>query len=326
MYQATTEQHRKIVAAIVAAAARLPKSHAQRATRKRFLQAYYANVDAEDIAARDPPALAGAALVAPDVRAPAPRPRPGAGVQPDRARARLHLAAHRHRDGERRHALPRRFHRPRADAALAHPAFPGASRSSRLRATAPASCAASRSAPRPPQRQPAPRVVSARRSRSHRRSRGAAILARADRAQHARRARGVRRLGQDARGRAARPRDESEFLERALRSARCERGAVRCSPGWRTGTSPFWAIANTGCSSRKGQDALDPVEATGLGHPAPRPQTPAEHQPHAGRATSAAKAARATSCSSPRRTCNPRCIAPAISTTSASSTSTPRAG
>jgi glutamate dehydrogenase len=60
MYQTSTERYR-IVAAVIAAAGRLPKSR-RRADHKRFLQAYYANVDAEDMAARDPPALAGAAL------------------------------------------------------------------------------------------------------------------------------------------------------------------------------------------------------------------------------------------------------------------------
>jgi glutamate dehydrogenase len=60
MHQTSSEQSR-IVAAVVAAAARLPKSQ-RRADHKRFLEAYYANVDAEDMAARDPPALAGSAL------------------------------------------------------------------------------------------------------------------------------------------------------------------------------------------------------------------------------------------------------------------------
>jgi glutamate dehydrogenase len=61
MLQATTEQHRKIISATVSAATRLPKS-ARGTDPKGFLQAYYANVDAEDIAARDPAALAAAAL------------------------------------------------------------------------------------------------------------------------------------------------------------------------------------------------------------------------------------------------------------------------
>ncbi len=117
---------RKIVAAIVAAAARLPKSHARRRTPKRFLQAYYANVDAEDIAARDPADACRRRLVASQVRAAAARPGAGAGVQSHAARTRLHLAAHRHRDGERRHAVPRRFDRARADPARSHPAFSGA--------------------------------------------------------------------------------------------------------------------------------------------------------------------------------------------------------
>jgi glutamate dehydrogenase len=61
MHQASTEQYRRNVTAVLTAAARLPKS--QRGTdSKRFLEAYYANVDAADMAARDPAALAGAAL------------------------------------------------------------------------------------------------------------------------------------------------------------------------------------------------------------------------------------------------------------------------
>ncbi len=61
MYQASTEQHRKIVSAIVRSAVRPPKSM-RNLDWPRFLQAYYANVDAEDIAAREPAELAGAAL------------------------------------------------------------------------------------------------------------------------------------------------------------------------------------------------------------------------------------------------------------------------
>ena len=60
MHQASPEQYRKSIAAIVAAA-RSPKSVRGRDT-KRFLQAYYANVDADDIAARDSTELASAAL------------------------------------------------------------------------------------------------------------------------------------------------------------------------------------------------------------------------------------------------------------------------
>src|ERR1039457_5578297 len=60
MHQASPEQYRNSIAAIVAAA-RSPKSVRGKDT-KRFLQAYYANVDAEDIAARDPKELAAAAL------------------------------------------------------------------------------------------------------------------------------------------------------------------------------------------------------------------------------------------------------------------------
>jgi glutamate dehydrogenase len=61
MHQTSTEHYRKIVATIVAAAARLPKS-LRGADHKRFLETYYAHVDPEDMTAREPVALAGAAL------------------------------------------------------------------------------------------------------------------------------------------------------------------------------------------------------------------------------------------------------------------------
>jgi glutamate dehydrogenase len=61
MHQASPEQYRRNVTVIAAAAARLPKSQ-RGADSRRFLEAYYANVDADDMAARDPAALAGAAL------------------------------------------------------------------------------------------------------------------------------------------------------------------------------------------------------------------------------------------------------------------------
>jgi len=61
MYQASSEQHRKIVAAVVRAAVR-PAKLTRGLDRRRFLQAYYANVDAQDLAVRDPAELAAAAL------------------------------------------------------------------------------------------------------------------------------------------------------------------------------------------------------------------------------------------------------------------------
>src|SRR5208283_6090068 len=65
MHQASSEKHRKIVAAIVAAAARLPK--ALRAVLRGgaaqpFLRAYYSNVQAEDLQGREPKDLATIAL------------------------------------------------------------------------------------------------------------------------------------------------------------------------------------------------------------------------------------------------------------------------
>src|SRR5580698_7222789 len=61
MYQASSEQHRKIVSAIVRSSVKPPKS-LRNVDWPRFLRAYYANVDAADLADRDPAELAGTAL------------------------------------------------------------------------------------------------------------------------------------------------------------------------------------------------------------------------------------------------------------------------
>jgi len=60
MYQVSSQQHRKVVAA-AARSAKPPKSMGK-LDWPRFLQAYYANVDAADLAAREPAELAGTAL------------------------------------------------------------------------------------------------------------------------------------------------------------------------------------------------------------------------------------------------------------------------
>src|SRR6267378_2822076 len=60
MYQASSEQHRKIVSAVVRSAVKPPKS-IRNLDWRRFLEAYYANVDVEDLAAREPAELAGTA-------------------------------------------------------------------------------------------------------------------------------------------------------------------------------------------------------------------------------------------------------------------------
>ena len=61
MYQASSAQHRKIVAAIARSAVRPPKSM-RNLDWRHFISAYYANVDAEELAARAPGELAAAAL------------------------------------------------------------------------------------------------------------------------------------------------------------------------------------------------------------------------------------------------------------------------
>jgi glutamate dehydrogenase len=61
MYQVSSEQHRKIISAIVRSPIRPPKS-LRGFDWRRFLQAYFANVDSKDLADRDPKDLAAAAL------------------------------------------------------------------------------------------------------------------------------------------------------------------------------------------------------------------------------------------------------------------------
>jgi glutamate dehydrogenase len=65
MRQASSENHRKIAAAATTAAAKLPKAlrgPLRAANSQAFLRAYYANVEAEDLAGRDPEELATIAL------------------------------------------------------------------------------------------------------------------------------------------------------------------------------------------------------------------------------------------------------------------------
>jgi glutamate dehydrogenase len=61
MYQVTSEQHRSLVSAIMRSPIRPPK-FVRDLEWKRFLQMYFANVDAKDLADRDPKEFAGAAL------------------------------------------------------------------------------------------------------------------------------------------------------------------------------------------------------------------------------------------------------------------------
>jgi glutamate dehydrogenase len=61
MYQVSSEQHRSIISAILRSPVRPPKSM-HGSEWRRFLETYFANVDAKDLADRDPKDLAGAAL------------------------------------------------------------------------------------------------------------------------------------------------------------------------------------------------------------------------------------------------------------------------
>ncbi len=61
MYQVSSEQHRNIISAILRSPVRPPKSM-RGLDWRRFLQTYFANVDAKDLADHEPQDLAGAAL------------------------------------------------------------------------------------------------------------------------------------------------------------------------------------------------------------------------------------------------------------------------
>src|SRR5271170_6285319 len=61
MYQGSSEQHRSRVAAITRSAVR-PSQALRDLDCRKFLRTYFANVDAKDLADRDPQELAGAAL------------------------------------------------------------------------------------------------------------------------------------------------------------------------------------------------------------------------------------------------------------------------
>src|SRR6202789_519317 len=61
MYQVSSEQHRSIISAILRSPVRPPKSM-RGLDWRRFLETYFANVDAKDLADHEPKDLAGAAL------------------------------------------------------------------------------------------------------------------------------------------------------------------------------------------------------------------------------------------------------------------------
>src|SRR5258707_12450792 len=61
MYQAASEQHRKIVSAVAGSAVR-PRKAMRSLDWPRFLKTYYANVDGAGLTAREPAELAGTAL------------------------------------------------------------------------------------------------------------------------------------------------------------------------------------------------------------------------------------------------------------------------
>ena len=310
MHQASAEQYRKIVAAVVAAAARLPKPAARRRCASASCRAYYANVDAEDIAARDPRTLAGAALSHLAVRAAAPR----------RALVRVFNPTLREHGYSSPHTVIEMVNDDMPflvdsiglalTRARAHAAFPGASDV--------------RGGPRP-RRRPAhaSRSAAQRRARKQQRLESFQHIE-VDRivdpaalqslcAEIERSMRDVRVACADwgkMRAAARQAARRFELAERALRSARRERnaGAARVD-----GEPAFHLSGLQGIPAARAQGpgrAASRSKPPASGILRTRPQAPAEHQPHPARATSAARAARAIWPWSPRRTCNPRCTAP----------------
>ncbi len=204
--------------------ARLPKSQ-RRADQKRFLRAYYVNVDAEDMAARDPPALASAALAHPEICA------PGAAAAPWSACSNPSVL-------EQGYASPHTVievvnddmpflvdnDRARPRAPFAHHAFPGAPDLRRRARRAGVLRSIEERAAAAEQRL---RLESFQHIEIDRTVDPEVLNALRSDIEHSmpRCARGASRLGQDARGGAADLR-RSRFFELALRSTRCERGAI----------------------------------------------------------------------------------------------------
>ncbi len=279
MYQVSSEQHRSIVSAILRSPVRPPKSM-RGLDWRGFLQTYFANVDAKDLADRDPKDLAGRGALASHLRA-ATRPRgAGAGIQSHVARAWLRLAAHHHRRGQRRHAIPGGFHQSRVDRTCAHAAF---ARASDFRGD-PRPCRnlgrAAKTHRSVLAREAAPGVISASRGRSNRRSGGFEIPGKPDRAQPARCARGMRGLEPHARrganGGAGFGRDE--------RARRCDRTQRDLRAARLDGESAFHLsrLSRISAQGRQGTRAAAGGQIQRTRHPAARAQETG--QQHAGAA------------------------------------------
>ncbi len=234
MYQGSPQQHRSLVSTITRSAGRPPKA-LRHLDWRGFLRAYFANVDAKDLADRDPQELAGAAFSHLEF---AKRRRRAALVRVFNPTLREHgfVSPHTIIDvvnddmpflvdsinlALTERALTLHF--------LAHPIFAvsrdstGTLRALHRRARGICGC------------QAAPRILSTPGSGPDRRSGGAEIPGRRDRAQHARRTRGVRRLGTHADRRPQRS-CRPECAERALRPDRSERNL---RPARVDGKSPF---------------------------------------------------------------------------------------
>ena len=165
-------------------------------------------------------------------------------------------------------------------------------------------------------------IVPACRSGPDRRSRGACNLSRrrssAACATCASRARTGARCGTPAHQAA----QDLSSLSARFDPSDPERSRRRCSRGWKIATSPFWATANIGCRGARGGRSCGRSTRQRARHTAPRPQTAGEHQPHAAERHPPPKPFPRHRARHQGELCSRPCIAPAISTTSASSIST----
>ncbi len=278
MYQVSSEQHRSIISAILRSPVRPPKSMRSLDWRG-FLQTYIANVDAKDLADRDPKDLAAAALShlmfarrrgrAALVRVFNPTLREHGFVSPhtiiDVVNDDMPFLVDSINLALTERALTLHL--------LAHPVFAVTrNRAGDLDALQKRTETAEGT-------EAAPGVLPASRDRSNRRSGGAEIPGKSDRAQFARCAHGLRGLGPHARGG---PHGGAGF-GRDERARRCDRTQRDLCAARLDGESAFHLsrLSRIPADGRQGPRAAAGGRIQRARHPAARAQKTGHHDPGA---------------------------------------------
>ena len=236
-----------------------------------FLSRYYKHVATEDLLARQPEDLLGAAAQPPEPGPAAPgRHRQRAGLHPERRRARLGHRPHGHRDRHRRHAVPGRLGHRRAEprgaarsTSWCTPSWPSA-------ATPPAGWSRSSTSTARPGRRTC-RYDAVRRVLDAPRDRPRERLGRPGRADGAAAAGAGRRpgrrrgLAQDAPDRAATRRARWPSSRRPASTRPRSRTPTTCCEWLADGHFTFIGYREYALVEVDGEDALEPVPAPGLG-------------------------------------------------------------